>query len=140
MKLFYTLITLLSVQLISAEEAKPSFSEFILGKWEFDIPNAIKEQEKGLKKELPEKLKDQVRTQLEGAIVIIKKDEIEVLLIASEKKLKCTVKEVGPNYIKTTITYPLGGVENRTFIYENNLLYVREGKKNYMILKKSTKQ
>ena len=140
MKLFYTLIALLSVQFIYAEDAKPSFSEFILGKWEFDIPNAIKEQEKGLKKELPEKLKDQIRTQLEGSTVIIKKDEIEVLLIASEKKLKYTVKEVGPNYIKTSITYPLGGVENRTFIYENDRLYIREGKKNYMILKKPSKK
>lgn len=140
MKLFYTLIALLSVQFIYAEDAKPSFSEFILGKWEFDIPNAIKEQEKGLKKELPEKLKNQIRTQLEGSTVIIKKDEIEVLLIASEKKLKYTVKEVGPNYIKTSITYPLGGVENRTFIYENDRLYIREGKKNYMILKKPSKK
>ncbi|MDD7983478.1 hypothetical protein PQO01_00755 [Lentisphaera marina] len=140
MKLLYTLIAFISIQTLYADSTKQSFQEFILGRWEFDVPNAIKEQEKNLKKELPEKLKNQVKEQLEGSIVIIKKDEIEVLLISSEKKLKYTVKEVGPNYIKTSITYPLGGVENRTFIYENDLLYVREGDKNYMILKKIVKK
>ncbi|WDE98020.1 hypothetical protein PQO03_19555 [Lentisphaera profundi] len=140
MKFLYILIALASFQVMSAETKKQNFSDFILGRWTFDIPNSIKEQEKTLKKALPEKLKNQIKEQLEGSIVIIKKNEIEVLLIASEKKLKYTVDEVGPNYIKTSITYPLGAVEKRTFIYEKESLYIREGSKNYMILKKVIKK
>ena len=141
MKKITLLLMLIIGQLTFAQDKKETFSEFILGRWKMDVEAAIKEQQKNLKKEMPDHLKQQIRDHLSETSVIIKKDVIEVLLMGEDKKLKYEVKEVGSNYIKVKINYDLGAVENRTFIYENDRLYVREGKKNYMILvKEQTKK
>ena len=138
MKKITFLLMLVISQLTFAQDKKETFSEFILGRWKCDVEAALKEQQKNLKKELPENLKQQIRDQLTETIVIIKKDSFEVLLMGKENKLTYEVLEIGPNYQKMKVTFPLGAVENRTFIYENDHLYIREGEKNYMILVKET--
>ena len=119
-----------------AQDQKTNFTDFIIGSWTCDVEVSLKHQQKQLKKPLPENLKQQIRDQLTGTKILIKEDVIEVLLLGKETKLSYKKYEIGPNYIKIKVDFPLWSTEKRTLIYQNDRLFVREASKTYLILVK----
>ncbi len=126
--------------LISSAAEKPSFQEFVLGKWKMNIEAGLKEQEKNIPGGISEELREQVIQNLSNTKVTITKTQLIILTDTKEIKLDYKTIEVGPNSLKIRVHYQLGGIEDRILTYENDSLVIREGDRTLMFLSKMNEE
>ena len=132
------LILILALSLNSFAEDK-KMSEQILGRWAFDVPAALVEMEKNLGGPVPADIKDQLVRELQGSFVLIQKSKIVILYLAEERTLEYKVVSERAQDVTAEFKAEQGQMVTKTLAMKGDLLYVSEGSKVMMILKRVKK-
>jgi hypothetical protein len=134
------ILALLMVLSVSSVAADAKLSEKILGRWSFDVPAALVEMEKNLGGPVPPDIKDQVVRELKGSSVIIEKAKITILYPTEDRSVDYTVVSERKNQMTAEFKAEQGQMITKTLTMKGDLLYVSEGSKVMMILKRTPKK
>ena len=134
------ILGLLMVLSVSSFAVESKLSEKILGRWSFDVAASLVEMEKNLGEPVPPDIKDQVVRELKGSSVIIEKTKITILYPTKDRIIDYTLVSERQNQMTAEFKAEQGQLITKTLTMKDDLLYVSEGSKVMMILKKRAKK